>query len=129
MGMTPSFPVRFAVIGINHNHIYGQVNLLLRAGAELVSVFAKEDDLLANFTTTYPQAKVARKQDEILEDDTIHLIVSAGIPNERAPLGIAVMQHGKDYMSDKPGFTTLELLADARRVQRETGRIYSICFS
>ncbi len=121
--------VRFAVIGINHNHIYGQVNLLLRAGAELVSVFAKEDDLLAAFTTAFPQAKVARSKEEILEDDTIHLIVSAGVPNERAPLGIAAMQHGKDYMSDKPGFTTLEQLAEARRVQAQTGRIYSICFS
>jgi len=40
-----------------------------------------------------------------------------------------VMQHGKDYMSDKPGFTTLDQLAEARRVQAETGRIYSICFS
>jgi predicted dehydrogenase len=32
-------------------------------------------------------------------------------------------------MSDKPGFTTLEQLAEARRVQSETGRIYSICYS
>ncbi len=39
------------------------------------------------------------------------------------------MQHGKDYMSDKPGFTTLEQLAEARRVQAETKRIYSICYS
>ena len=39
------------------------------------------------------------------------------------------MRHGKDFMSDKPGFTTLEQLAEARRVQAETGRIYSICFS
>jgi predicted dehydrogenase len=128
--MTGTHPtVRFAVIGINHNHIYGQVNLLLRTGAGLVSVFAKEDDLLAAFTTAFPQARVARSAEEVLEDDTINLIVSAGIPNERAPLGIAAMQHGKDYMSDKPGFTTLEQLAEARRVQAETGRIYSICFS
>jgi predicted dehydrogenase len=32
-------------------------------------------------------------------------------------------------MSDKPGFTTLEQLAEVRRVQAETGRIYSVCFS
>jgi hypothetical protein len=29
--------VRFSAIGLNHGHIYGQVNLLLRAGAQLVS--------------------------------------------------------------------------------------------
>jgi len=39
------------------------------------------------------------------------------------------MKRGKDFMSDKPGFTSLEQLAEARRVQAETKRIYSICFS
>jgi len=57
------------------------------------------------------------------------LIVSAGIPKDRAPLGIQVMQHGKDYMSDKPGFTTLEQLEQVKKVQAETKRIYSICYS
>ena len=50
-------------------------------------------------------------------------------PDERAPLGIRVMQHGKDYMADKPGITTLEQLAEVRRVQAETRRIYSIMYS
>ena len=39
--------IRFAAIGLNHAHIYGQTNLLLRAGAELVSFYAPEPDLLA----------------------------------------------------------------------------------
>ena len=39
------------------------------------------------------------------------------------------MQHGKDYMADKPGMTTLEQLAEVRRVQAETKRIYSILYS
>jgi hypothetical protein len=47
-------------------------------------------------------------------------VLSSIIPNERAPLGIRVMQHGKDYMSDKPGITSLEQLADVRRVQKQT---------
>lgn len=121
--------IRFAAIGLNHFHIYGQVNLLLKAGAEFVSFYAKEPELVAKFAPDYPQAKLARSPEEILEDESIQLIVSAAIPNERAPLGIKAMQHGKDYMSDKPGFTSLEQLAEARRVQAETGRIYSICFS
>ncbi len=121
--------IRFSAIGLNHNHIYGQVRLLLRAGAELVSVYAAEPDLIAEFTQAFPQARLAREAREILEDESIQLVVTAGIPSARAPLGIQVMQHGKDFMSDKPGFTTLEQLAQARRVQAETGRIYSICFS
>jgi len=39
------------------------------------------------------------------------------------------MRHGKDYMADKPGITSLEQLADVRRVQKETKRIYSIMYS
>ncbi|MCB0198359.1 MAG: gfo/Idh/MocA family oxidoreductase, partial [Anaerolineae bacterium] len=92
--------IRFAAIGLNHGHIYGQVNLLLRAGAEFVSFYAKEPELIAAFAPQYPQARLVDSAAEILEDESIQLIVSAGIPNERAPLGIAAMQHGKDYMSD-----------------------------
>jgi predicted dehydrogenase len=39
------------------------------------------------------------------------------------------MRHGKDVMLDKPGATSLEQLAELRRVQAETGRILSICYS
>lgn len=121
--------IRFAAIGLNHNHIYGQVNHLLQAGAELVWFFAAEPDLIAEFAQKFPQAKLARSVEEILEDDTINLVASAAIPDERAQLGIRAMQHGKDYMCDKPGFTTLEQVAQARRAQAETGHIYSIYFS
>ncbi len=128
--MTNNQPVvRFSVIGINHDHINSQVNLLLRAGAEFVSVYAQEPDLLQAFTQKFPQARAVSDPRQILEDPSIQLVLSAGIPAERAPLGIRVMQSGKDYMSDKPGFTSLAQLAEARKVQRETGRIYSICYS
>jgi predicted dehydrogenase len=121
--------IRFAAIGLNHFHIYGQTNLLLNAGAELVKFYATEPDLIERYGKDYPQATLARSEAEILEDESIHLVISAAIPNERAPLGIRVMQHGKDFMSDKPGFTSLEQLAEVRRVQAETGRIYSIDYS
>ena len=121
--------IRFSAIGMNHGHIYGQVNLLLRAGAELVSFYAPEPDLAAQFQGRFPDAHLAQSRDQILEDDSIQMVVSAGIPCERQPLGVAVMRRGKDYMSDKPAFTTLEQLEEARRVQAETGRIYSICYS
>ena len=39
------------------------------------------------------------------------------------------MRHGKDFMSDKPGITSLEQLAQVRSVQKETKRIYSIMYS
>lgn len=121
--------IRFATIGVNHGHIYGQTNLLLKAGAEMVSYYAPESELAAEYGGHYPQVSLARSETEILEDPTIDLVISAGIPCDRAPLGIRVMQHGKDYMTDKPGFTTLAQLEEVRRVQAETGRIYSIDYS
>ena len=39
------------------------------------------------------------------------------------------MKHGKDYMADKPGITTLAQLAEVKKVQAETRRIYSIMYS
>lgn len=120
--------IRFSAIGLNHGHIYGQVETVIRGGGELVSFFAKEPDLVAAFSKRYPQAKLARSEQEILEDKSIQLVVSASIPVERAPLGIRVMQHGKDFMADKPGVTTLEQLEEVRKVQRQTRRIYSILY-
>jgi predicted dehydrogenase len=127
MSATP--PIRFSAIGLNHGHIYNQTHALLQAGAELLSFYAIEPGLIDKYAKTFPQAKLAGSVEEILEDETIQLVASASIFNERAPLGIAVMQHGKDYMVDKPGFTTLEQVAEVRRVQAETGRIYSVFFS
>ena len=121
--------IRFSVIGINHGHIYGQVNSVIRGGGELVAFHAKEDDLAAEFVRSFPQAKRVQTETEILNDDSIQLVLSSIIPNERAPLGIRVMEHGKDYMVDKPGITSLSQLAEVRKVQKKTQRIYSICYS
>ncbi|MFN8357177.1 MAG: Gfo/Idh/MocA family oxidoreductase [Spirosomataceae bacterium] len=121
--------LKFAVIGMNHAHIYGQVEAVSRGGGQLVAFYAKEPDLAAAFAKRYPTAKQASSEKEILEDKSIQLVLSSTIASERAPLGIRVMQHGKDYMSDKPGITTLEQLAEVRKVQKATGRIYSIMYS
>jgi predicted dehydrogenase len=121
--------IRFGVIGLNHDHINGQTQAVMRGGGELVAFFAKEPNLAAAYMKRFPGAKLARSEQEILENPTIQLVVSASIPNERAPLGIRTMRHGKDFMSDKPGMTTLEQLAEVRKVQAETKRIYSIMYS
>jgi predicted dehydrogenase len=121
--------IKFAAIGLNHSHIYGQVNCLLREGAQLVAFHSPEDDLAANFAAKYPQAKRVADRREILEDESIPLVLTAAILNERAGISIEAMRHGKDVMSDKPGMTSLEQLAEVKRVQAETGRIYSVCYS
>ncbi|CAH0995184.1 hypothetical protein EMA8858_01304 [Emticicia aquatica] len=121
--------LRFSVIGMNHGHIYSQVEAVKKGGGQLVSYFAKEANLIADFAKRYPEAKLVKDEKEILEDKTIQLVLSSAIASERAPLGIRVMKSGKDFMSDKPGITTLEQLAEVRSVQKATGRIYSIMYS
>lgn len=121
--------LRFAVIGINHSHINSQVGAVLRGGGELVWLYAKEPELVKDFQARFPQVTLARSEDEILQDASIQLVLSSAIPVDRAPIGIRVMQHGKDYMADKPGITTLAQLAEVRRVQAQTRRIYSIMYS
>ena len=127
--LTAEPKIRYSVININHNHIYGMVDAVTRGGGQLVSFYAKEPDLVAAFAKRYPNAKLATDKKEILEDKSIQLIMSSGIPVERAPLGIEVMKHGKDYLVDKPGITTLEQLKNVRAVQKETKSIYSIMYS
>jgi len=95
--------IKFAVIGINHYHITAQIEATKRGGGEFVALYegGGQPDLIAQFAKLYPDVKRARGEAEILEDKSIQLVLSAGIPEDRAPLGIRVMKHGKDYMSDK----------------------------
>jgi predicted dehydrogenase len=123
------YHIKFAVCGISHDHIYGMVGAVQSGGGELVAVWGGEPDKLAKFTKRYPNVKVAKTQDEILNNPSIQLVLSSQIPIERAPLGIRVMKHGKDYLSDKPGILTLEQLAEVRMTIAETGRIYDIMYS
>jgi predicted dehydrogenase len=121
--------LKFSVIGVNHDHIYAQVEAARRGGGELVSFYAKEPELAAAFSKHYPDIKLAGSEKEVLDDPSIKLILSASIPADRAPLGLEVMRHGKDFMVDKPGMTSLEQLAEVRNTQKGTGRIYSIMYS
>jgi predicted dehydrogenase len=73
--------------------------------------------------------KVAASQDAVIGDASLQLVLSSHIASERAGIGMRAMQAGKDFLSDKPGITTLEDLAAVRRVIGETGRIYGILYS
>lgn len=121
--------LKFGVIGVNHGHIMGMSDAVIRGGGELAWVYAKEPELVKQFTARYPSVKVARTEAEVLDDSAVKLVLSAAIPDERGPIGIRVMKAGKDYIADKPGITSLAQLAEVRKVQAETKRIYSIAYS
>ena len=114
---------------MSHDHIYGMIGAVQRGGGELVAAWGGEEDKLAAFTKRYPDVKIVKTQAEIVEDPSLQLVLSSQIANERAPLGVKVMRHGKDYLSDKPGITTLEQLAEVRRTIAETKKIYAIMYS
>ncbi len=125
----PKESIKFAVIGLNHGHIYGMTDALINGGGELVTVYAKEPELLSNFLQRYPNVKIAKSEEAIIEDKNIQLVASASIPIDRAPLGIRVMKSGKDFMSDKPGILSFAQFEDVKKVQAATNRIYSIMYS
>jgi len=119
----------FAAIGLDHGHIYGQCNGLIEAGADLVAVYDPDPAKVAAFVKTYPQARVAQSEQEILQDARVKLVASAAVPCDRGPLGVRVMRHGKDYFTDKCPFTTLAQLAEAREVVAQTGQKYAVYYS
>lgn len=121
--------VPFAVIGLDHNHIYSITDAMIRGGGVPSTFFATDPEQIIAFQKRYPGVKLARSEDEILADRTIKLVCSAAIPALRAPLGIRVMKAGKDYLSDKAAVTTLDQLAEVRRTIKETGRKYGIMYS
>jgi predicted dehydrogenase len=94
-----------------------------------VKVYDPDPAKVAAFCRTYPEAAVAASEQEILDDPAIQLVASASVPCERCPLGLRVLDHGKDYFADKPALTTLEQLEQARRKTRETGRIFAVYYS
>jgi predicted dehydrogenase len=124
---TPKHSIRFAVIGLDHSHINSIADTIQRSGGELVTVHSTNPQALAAFQKRFG-ARVARSEDEILNDSSIQLVCSAAVPNLRGPLGVRVMRHGKDFLVDKPAITTLEQLADVRRTIQETGRIFGIMY-
>jgi predicted dehydrogenase len=114
---------------LDHGHIYGQCNGLIEAGATLTKVYEPDPAKADRFVATYPQATVVRDPRDILEDPAVRLVAAAAVPADRGPLGCTVMRHGKDYFTDKTPFTTLDQLAEARRVVAATGRKYMVYYS
>jgi predicted dehydrogenase len=123
--------MRFAVIGIDHRHIFDMIGGLIAAGAECAGFDPATSDMrvLEGVRERFPGLKEVADRQSLLADPTIGLIITAAVPAERAGIAIEAMRHGKDVMSDKPGITSFAQLDEVSQVAAETGRIFSICFS
>lgn len=119
----------FAAAYFDHGHIYGQIDGLASAGATLRYVFDTQDDRVDAVLEKYPEARRVGAFDEILDDTDVKLVTAAAIPDQRSEIGMRVMDAGKDYLTDKAPFTSLDQLEIARVKVAETGRKYAVCYS
>lgn len=119
----------FAAVGLDHGHIYGMSQGLLGAGAELEWVYDPDPDKAASFREHFTQVKIARCEEEVLQDPRVRLVACAAVPSDRCAVGQRALAAGKHFMSDKPPFTTLEQLELAKEAVRRTGLRWAVCYS
>ncbi len=133
LGVKPAQVVKkgefvFAAAALDHGHIYGMTEALINAGGVCKSVYDPDPERVARFVKRFPDTKPVSSLDEILQDKEVMLVAAAGIANTRGPLGVKVMEHGKDYFVDKCPFTTMGQLEDARNTAAKTGKKYMVYY-
>lgn len=123
-------PLRFAAVGLDHRHIYDQVQSLLDVGGECVGYWTQgTPKTLDGFVRRFPQVPRVDDRRRFYDDPTVVLVTCAAVPCDRAALAIEAMQAGKDFMADKPGVTTFAQLDAVRRAQAGSGRIWTVNFT
>jgi len=92
---TPQHHIKFAVCGMSHDHIYGMIGAVQRGGGELVAAWGGEEDKLDAFKKRFPDVKIVKTQEEVINDPQVQLVLTSQIANERAGIFICdVMGHG-----------------------------------
>ncbi|MEQ1700834.1 MAG: Gfo/Idh/MocA family oxidoreductase [Ilumatobacteraceae bacterium] len=120
--------VRFGVIGADHLHLFQIVDRLVAAGA--VAAAHAPDGGLIGMYTNWQKESVEHSAEEILADESIALVVLAGIPCDRAAVAVAALRAGKHVVSDKPGITTQAQLAEVQAALiGRAGRPWTVLFS
>jgi predicted dehydrogenase len=131
MTPTETSAVRIAAVGLDHNHIFGQLAGLVGAGCQLVGT-ATDDPSSAvaqEVSRRWPDVPVFDDPEQLLADDSVDLVVTAAVPDRRAEIALTALRSGKDVVADKPGCTTAEQLQELRDAVAATGRFWSVTFS
>lgn len=123
--------MRFASIGLDHRHIYDLTEGLLAAGASCAGYWPVTTDprVLEGMRKRFPDIPAVTDRDALMHDSTVDAIVCSAVPCDRANIAIEAMRAGKDVMVDKPGVITADQLARVQQAVKQTGRIWSVCFS
>jgi predicted dehydrogenase len=105
-------------------------NRLLEQGCECVGYWTQgAPQPLAGFIRRFPNIPRIADKSRLLDDPTVQLVLTAAVNCDRAGIAMEAMRHGKDVMTDKPGCTTSQQLAELRHTVTETGRIWSVNYS
>jgi predicted dehydrogenase len=119
----------FAAAFLEHDHILGMATGLSEAGAKMKWAYDPDPAKLSAFISKFPAARPARSFEEILDDPSVQLVASAGVPCDRGPTGCRVMAAGKDYFCDKAPFTSAAQLRAARAAVARTRRKFAVYFN
>ncbi len=121
--------LRFAAVGLDHGHINGMCNGLTEAGAELALVYDPDPAKVGELCARHPGSAPAASLAQVLDDPGIALVASSAVPADRCAIGLAAMEHGKDFFADKPPLVNLEQLDAARAAVARTRRRYAVYYS
>ena len=108
----------FAAVALDHGHIYGQCKGLTEAGGDLRYVYDPDPEKVDKFCKVFAGVEPLPSLEAVLEKPEIKLVTGAAVPCDRGPLGLRVMDAGKDYFRQAP-FTSFEHLAAARAMVRD----------
>jgi predicted dehydrogenase len=124
-------PVRFAAVGLDHAHAFGQIQGLLEQGCDLVGLSSDDPaSAVARLARErWPAAPWIDDAALLLHDPDIDLIVTAAVPDRRGPIAVEALRHGKDVVADKPGCVSLDQLEEVERAVADAGRFWSVTFS
>ena len=114
---------KLAVVGTDHAHVVELTQQLVAAGAQVAAIVATDDGIGPWLATQYPR----RARRRPVRRRRRHRRHRRDSERTRA-IAVRAMRAGKDVVLDKPGVTTLEQLAEIRRVQAETGRRWLVVF-
>lgn len=121
---------KVGVVGIDHGHIFGMLSNMKAQGCTCDTYWTDGPAVTEDkFNQVFPEVSRADDRRRILDDPDVKMILISAVPADRAAFAVEAMRAGKDVMVDKPGCTTLAQLDEIRRVQMETGRIWTVNFS
>jgi predicted dehydrogenase len=121
--------LRCVALGLDHRHIYGMTDNMERAGVKCLGYWTDgTPETLAGYQKRFPDMPRFDRLEDALATGADLALISA-TPADRAALAIRAMRHGMDVMTDKPGCTTLDQLAQIKACVAETSRIWSVNFS